>query len=84
VTHTAAQGGFRSGSPRGAESEGGGGSTRLAGLLAGVAVCLLLLALLPSVRPHRVGLPAALERRQLELAASGVAIVVAIGAAYFL
>jgi hypothetical protein len=50
--------------------------------LAGLAAALLVLALLPTLRLRWVRLPSVLEHHQLELAGGGVAIALALGAAY--
>lgn len=68
-----------SASPRDASR---GGGRLLPGSLATLAASLLVLALLPALRLRRVRLPNVLEERQLELAAGGIAIAVALGAAH--
>jgi hypothetical protein len=59
-----------------------GGGRLLSGSLATLAATLLVLAFLPALRLRRVRLPNVLEQHQLELAGGGVAIAIALGAAY--
>ncbi len=66
------------------DSSRSGSRSLLMASLAALAASLLVLALLPALYVRRAGLPGGLAEHQLELAGAGMALAIALAAAYVL